>query len=73
MAWKCPLQPFVLDDFLIERHEVFLGLEASAKFIQLALSPRQLELAEGLGELGTRLLGIEPDVLCFSFFFLLEL
>ena len=62
MAWKCPLQSFVLHDLLIERHEVFLGLEACAKFIQLALSPRQLELAERFGELGPCLLGIEPDV-----------
>src|SRR5918994_7225252 len=62
MAWKCPLQSFVLHDFLIERHEVFLGLEACTKFIELALAPRQLELAESLGELGTCLLGIEADV-----------
>src|SRR5687767_12845990 len=63
MAWKCPLQSFVLHDFLIESHEVFLGLEACAKFIELAFSPRQLEFAESLGELGTCLFDIEADVL----------
>jgi hypothetical protein len=62
MAWKCPLQSFVLHDLLVEAHEVFLGLEAPAKFIQLVFAACQLELAQGLGELGARLGGVESNV-----------